>query len=140
MDDQQFGRRLKDEEIDHDDFDGEILYTEDGEAYELSEGYRKHIVEKSKPSKEKEARLQVAKELLESKLKRLSQKQREVMYFTMLGYHQDAISKQLGITVRAVQDHLEAARKKLAKYIDGHVEIIREVTQDGTESVDTTDH
>jgi DNA-binding CsgD family transcriptional regulator len=139
MDNKPLGRRLKDEEIDHEDFDGEIIYTDDGEAYEISDEYRQMQIEKGKVSKEKEARLQVAKELLDSNLKRLSPKQKEVMYYTMLGYHQDAIAKQLKINVRVVQEHLESAKKKLAKYIEGHVEIMKEVT-DGTESTDSADN
>jgi RNA polymerase sigma factor (sigma-70 family) len=117
-------RKLEPEE--QDDING--LRDEEGNFYEVSEDYHRRQIELRRPTTEEEAKLQVAKELLNSKLKRLTERQRQVMYYIILNYSHEEIAKQLKISKATVEKHLEAARRKLAKYIKGHIEIMKEAT------------
>jgi RNA polymerase sigma factor (sigma-70 family) len=125
---------LEPEESDRTD----IMRDENGNFYEASEGYYKKQMDSHHISMDREIELRLAKELLDSKLSRLSGRQRDVMYYTILGYQQEEIAKQLNISLPVVREHLERATKKLAKWIEGNKQILKEGLTHGTKDTDTS--
>jgi len=114
----------------HDDFDNPDLLRDDkGNKYEVSDEDYYRMLERRKPSSSKEIELSLAKELLNSNLNRLTEKQKAVIYYSLFGYSIEAMAQELSISVQAVMGHLERARKKLAKYITGTKEILQEGLQ-----------
>jgi len=116
----------------HDDFeDPSLLRDSDGNKYMFSDEDYKEVLDSHTHSRSKQIELQIAKELLSSNLNRLTGRQREVMYYALLGYSLEGTAKEIGITSTTVQEHLERARKKLAKYITGTREILEEGLNNG---------
>ena len=137
--DDRLGRKL-DKPIDLEEFDGEILHDGQGEAYEISDEYHKQQLERQSMSIDKEMELQLAKELLNSNLKRLTPKQRDVIYYTMLRYSQKEIAEKMKLSPETVKQHLYAAQKKLAKIITGTKQVLKEGLQNGTTNIDSSDN
>jgi len=107
------------------------LRDTDGNQYEISEAYFKQAIKRLQPSADKEIELGLAKELLRSNLDRLTLKQKDVMYYTMMRWDQERIAAKMNISKRAVAQHLALATKKLARIITGTKEILKEGLKHG---------
>lgn len=116
--------------------DPSLLRDSDGNKYALSTEDYDRMLGQREAAHGREIELQIAKELLNSNLTRLTGKQREVMYYTLLGYQRKRIAKELNISVGSVDSHLKLAKKKLAKYIKGTRQILEEGLSNGSDNND----
>jgi len=103
----------------------DVVRDDDGNMYEVSEEYYKKQIEQRQVNPDKQLDLELASELLSSNLRQLSQRQRDVLYYTMQRRRQKTIAKKLGISQEAVSKHLLAAKKILAKLILTTKEVIK---------------
>ena len=103
----------------------DVVRDDDGNMYEVSEEYYKKQIEQRQVNPDKQLDLELASELLSSNLRQLSQRQRDVLYYTIQRRRQKTIAKKLGISQEAVSKHLLAAKKILAKLILTTKEVIK---------------
>jgi len=117
------------------DLENELLHDHEGNQYVINDSYVREQLQQRVPSEGRELELQLAREMLNSNLRQLTERQKDVMYYTMVGKSQRDTAKLLGISQTAVSQHLSAARKKLAKLINQ----TKEVISHGTGNTDQTD-
>ena len=103
----------------------DVVRDDDGNMYEVSEEYYKKQIEQRQVNPDKQLDLELASELLSSNLRQLSQRQRDVLYYTIQRRRQKTMAKKLGISQEAVSKHLLAAKKILAKLILTTKEVIK---------------
>ena len=108
------------------DVDNELLHDDTGAQYLINDSFLKEQMERRTNSPDKEMDLQLARELLNSNLRQLTARQKDVLYYTMQNLTQYQIARKLHISTSAVQKHLGYARKKLARLITGTKEILKE--------------
>lgn len=116
------------------DVEGELLHDYVGNQYLLSDSDYKQQLEQRANSEIPEQDLQLARELLHSNLRQLTERQKDVMYYTMQGWPQSKIAKKLSISQTSVSQHLQAARVKLAKLIKTTKEVMNDVDRNDNET------
>ena len=94
-----------------------LLRDDEGNYYEVSEQYYKDAIERVNPSVDKEIDLKLANELLRSELKYLTTKQKDVIYYMVVGMSITDIAVKMNLNRSTVYKHLNAAKKKLSKLI-----------------------
>lgn len=128
------GKEKLPEEFQHEE--GELLHDYEGKRYLVNDDYLKRQKELRRNSRDKSIELKLAHNLLESNLRQLTKKQRDVMYYTMLKMSQSEIAKTMGISLNAVKQHLNLARKKLVKIITGTKQILKEGLDNESNTID----
>ena len=112
------------------DLEGELLHDRDGNQYVVNSDHVQDQLDQRAISDDKYLELQLARELLSSDLRQLTQRQKDVLYFTMQGLTEQEIGDKLGIAQQVVAKHLERARRKLAGLINQTKEVLQEETED----------
>lgn len=111
----------------------ELLHDKWGNGYIINTDYIEELQERREVSEEKKLDLQLARELLNSNLRQLTRKQRDVMAYSMEGLTRKEMAGKMSIGLSMVDKHLKAAKRKLSKLITTTKEIIKEI-QDGNNS------
>jgi RNA polymerase sigma factor (sigma-70 family) len=116
------------------DLQNELLHDGYGDKYLVNDEHYKTELSRRTNSLSKQQDLELANELLNSDLRQLTEKQRDVMYYRMRRMTYEQIAVKMNITQSAVVQHLNAARKKLAKLIKTTKEVMNngDWNSDGT--------
>lgn len=123
--------------IDHDsdDHEGDLLHDYTGVQYVVNDQYMERQIERRHNSVEKDIALNIAAQLLRSNLTQLTDRQKEVIIKTMEGKSLRAIAKEMKLNHNTVNEHLIAAREKLA----GLINQTKGVLSNGTIDINKTD-
>jgi len=108
------------------DSKNELLHDYKGNRYLITNTFYEEQLRQRKNSPEKEIELIAAKQLMLSNLQQLTNKQKQVIIRTMEKKTLRQIGEEMGISHIAVNQHLQAARKKLAGLINKTKEILKE--------------
>lgn len=120
---------------DYNDVEGELLHDGYGDQYLVNTDQYKQQLDQRRNSESKEQDLELAREILHSNLRQLTERQRDVMYYVMQKWTQKKIAEKLDISQTAVSQHLQAARTKLAQLITSTKQVLKEGLH-GSDNID----